>query len=191
MANMSNATNAKLGVIIKWDEKRGFGFIAQEHEQNDIFVHRVCLNDRTSVNVGQLVEFDFFWDNRKNKYQATFCQVIDNATDCMKLRLSHKFEFAVPFYQTPYYQQEVQMPYPSYEHQDYKKSDSITTISTICDSEFSLFSEDGELKLLPFDYERKVSHAFSTPVASEMTASDFCFDDEANPLAVECDYLFE
>jgi cold shock CspA family protein len=194
-------TNPKLGVIVKWNEKSGFGFISQENAPNDIFVHRCCLTDRNALAVGQLVTYDFFWDDRKNKFQASFCHVIDNPTQDIIMRMSHKFDvhYDAPsygYYQKPYQQ----LPYnhaPSahanvqYENVNKKtleRSNSTSTISGFASSASSVVSLDDELhELLPFDIERQESHAFSTPRAS----NDSCFDDNTSPLLVECEDLFD
>jgi len=191
--------NPKLGVIVKWNEKSGFGFISQENAPNDIFVHRCCLKDRNTLAVGLLVTYDFFWDDRKNKFQASYCHVIDNPSQNTIMRMSHKFDVhydtpAYGYYQKPYQQ----LPYNNassarnsaqYENvKTLERSNSTSTISGLASSASSVVSLDDELlELLPFDIERKESHAFSTPRASH----DFSFDDTTSPLLVECEDLFD
>ena len=53
------------GTIISWLE-RGFGFIARDDMQGDIFIHRSALTpDRTELSIGTRVEFEIGEFNSK------------------------------------------------------------------------------------------------------------------------------
>lgn len=70
---------SKVGIVCRWDEERGFGFIAQDGGQSDIFVHRTCLVGCNLLTVGDKVVFDAVYDDRKSKFQAVSCSITEFA----------------------------------------------------------------------------------------------------------------
>jgi uncharacterized membrane protein YsdA (DUF1294 family)/cold shock CspA family protein len=46
------------GIVVKFDEKRGFGFIRSKALSEDVFVHIRELPDRQPLSVGQQVQFE-------------------------------------------------------------------------------------------------------------------------------------
>lgn len=46
------------GTIARWFENRGFGFIAVEGQDNDIFVHINDMDGYSNPQMGDKVEFD-------------------------------------------------------------------------------------------------------------------------------------
>jgi len=46
------------GIIVKFDEKRGFGFIRSKTLPKDVFVHIQEVRDQQSLSVGQTVQFE-------------------------------------------------------------------------------------------------------------------------------------
>jgi len=55
------------GVVTKWDEARGMGFLTPESGGTDVFVHRCNLADGNSLEQGAYVVFEGSWDAQKNK----------------------------------------------------------------------------------------------------------------------------
>ncbi|UCH36906.1 MAG: cold shock domain-containing protein [Candidatus Bathyarchaeota archaeon] len=52
------------GTIARWFDHRGFGFISVDGQPNDIFVHVTDMNDYSSPQSGDTVEFDVSETNR-------------------------------------------------------------------------------------------------------------------------------
>jgi cold shock CspA family protein len=67
---------SKIGIVKHWNEDRGFGHIGQEHDPQDIFVHRTCLMGAASLKVNDRVLYDAIYDDRKKKFQAVSCKII-------------------------------------------------------------------------------------------------------------------
>ena len=64
----------RTGVVKKFIEGKSFGFIAPDDGGEDIFVHRnVC--EGGDIAEGQTVAFEEEWNSRKQKSQATYCEV--------------------------------------------------------------------------------------------------------------------
>ncbi len=67
-----SATAALLnkGTVKKWIEERGFGFIVDDADKKEIFVHRSKLNveqgGKLALTEGQEVEFDIGFKNGKS-----------------------------------------------------------------------------------------------------------------------------
>ena len=63
------------GVVKKFFEDKGFGFITPDDGGEDVFVHRSCNGeDRTAyLEEGVKVNYEAEWDDRKNKYKASSC----------------------------------------------------------------------------------------------------------------------
>jgi len=70
---------SKIGTVCRWDEDRGFGFIGQDGGQADIFVHRTCLQGVNLLEVGDKVSYDAIYDDRKQKFQAITCTILEPA----------------------------------------------------------------------------------------------------------------
>lgn len=68
---------SKVGFVKRWDEERGFGFIGQEGGQSDIFVHRTCLVGVNALNLNDRVLYDAIYDDRKQKFQAISCTLLE------------------------------------------------------------------------------------------------------------------
>jgi uncharacterized membrane protein YsdA (DUF1294 family)/cold shock CspA family protein len=59
------------GTIIKWDEAKGFCFIAPEKGGADVFLHRQSISGgETQPKVGAAVSFELGWDNQKRPRAA-------------------------------------------------------------------------------------------------------------------------
>merc|ERR1711874_947721 len=63
------------GVVKKFFEDKGFGFITPDDGSEEVFVHRKVNGDDRSAYLeeGQEVEYETEWDDRKGKYKATSC----------------------------------------------------------------------------------------------------------------------
>eukprot|EP00408_Alexandrium_pacificum_P013698 CAMPEP_0171232438 /NCGR_PEP_ID=MMETSP0790-20130122/40409_1 /TAXON_ID=2925 /ORGANISM="Alexandrium catenella, Strain OF101" /LENGTH=80 /DNA_ID=CAMNT_0011698675 /DNA_START=17 /DNA_END=256 /DNA_ORIENTATION=- len=65
------------GVVKKFFEDKGFGFITPDDGGEDVFVHRKCHgdgNDRSAyLEDGDKVTYETEWDDRKQKYSAASC----------------------------------------------------------------------------------------------------------------------
>mmetsp|Transcript_111455 Transcript_111455/g.347409 ORF Transcript_111455/g.347409 Transcript_111455/m.347409 type:complete len:102 (+) Transcript_111455:74-379(+) len=65
------------GVVKKFFEDKGFGFITPDDGGDDVFVHRKCYgegNDRSAyLEEGDKVTYETEWDDRKQKYSASSC----------------------------------------------------------------------------------------------------------------------
>eukprot|EP00413_Alexandrium_margalefii_P012658 CAMPEP_0204529754 /NCGR_PEP_ID=MMETSP0661-20131031/10242_1 /ASSEMBLY_ACC=CAM_ASM_000606 /TAXON_ID=109239 /ORGANISM="Alexandrium margalefi, Strain AMGDE01CS-322" /LENGTH=133 /DNA_ID=CAMNT_0051535797 /DNA_START=78 /DNA_END=479 /DNA_ORIENTATION=- len=59
------------GTVKKWFDEKGFGFIAPDEGGDDVFVHRLALNDAESLEQGDTVTFVKEYDDRKGKYKAS------------------------------------------------------------------------------------------------------------------------
>jgi len=57
------------GEVAKWNDDRGFGFIKREGA-GDVFVHVNDLSGCESLNVGDIVQYTYVYDERKGKYRA-------------------------------------------------------------------------------------------------------------------------
>ena len=63
------------GVVKKFFEDKGFGFITPDDGSEDIFVHRKCAGgDREAyLEEGTQVEYEVEWNDQKGKYSASSC----------------------------------------------------------------------------------------------------------------------
>jgi CspA family cold shock protein len=61
-----------IGTVVRWDHKKGFGFIERDDGAPDVFVHCCALRDRSAdfLPIGTRVQFDIETDERKNKLRA-------------------------------------------------------------------------------------------------------------------------
>lgn len=77
---------SKIGIVKRWDDDRGFGFIGQDGGQADIFVHRTCLMGHVNMlNVGDKVSYDAIYDDRKQKFQAITCHLVESVVPSPRL----------------------------------------------------------------------------------------------------------
>ncbi|CAK9003498.1 unnamed protein product [Durusdinium trenchii] len=59
------------GVLVRWNNEKGFGFIQPQDNSEDVFCHVSDLQDgEGSVQEGDYVLYSEKWDNRKGKYRA-------------------------------------------------------------------------------------------------------------------------
>merc|ERR1712110_337211 len=65
------------GVVKKFFEDKGFGFITPDDGGEDVFVHRKCHGDGQDrsayLEEGDKVTYETDWDDRKQKYSAASC----------------------------------------------------------------------------------------------------------------------
>lgn len=63
------------GTIKKWFMDKGYGFIQSDLSDHDIFVHFSVItnNDRKSLNIGEVVQFETEVDQNTGKLRATAC----------------------------------------------------------------------------------------------------------------------
>mmetsp|Transcript_7477 Transcript_7477/g.18861 ORF Transcript_7477/g.18861 Transcript_7477/m.18861 type:complete len:133 (-) Transcript_7477:211-609(-) len=65
------------GTVKRWNDEKGFGFIAPDDGSEDIFVHRTVLGGGAEyLDEDAKVEFETRWDDRKGKYAAASCSVL-------------------------------------------------------------------------------------------------------------------
>jgi len=58
------------GVVKSWNDERGFGFIGEEGQEEDAFVHRNDLYMCEGLVAGDKVAFDRVFDDQKGKWKA-------------------------------------------------------------------------------------------------------------------------
>merc|ERR1711934_440941 len=64
------------GVVKKFMEDKGFGFITPDDGGDDVFIHIKQCNGADSLSEGDKVSFDNEWNDRKGKYNAENCTVL-------------------------------------------------------------------------------------------------------------------
>merc|ERR1711862_24805 len=74
---MGQARSMPTGVVKKFFEDKGFGFITPDDGGEDVFVHRSVHGDGSDrsayLEEGDKVEFESEWNDRKGKYSCTSC----------------------------------------------------------------------------------------------------------------------
>merc|ERR1712216_843294 len=65
---LSVLTMASSGVCKRWNDEKGFGFIAPNEGGDDLFVHRTALVGSQALAEGDNVQYDATYDDRKGKY---------------------------------------------------------------------------------------------------------------------------
>jgi CspA family cold shock protein len=60
----------KTGTVKQYNAGRGFGFIAPNDSERDVFAHVSQLVDMDALEIGQSVQFETAIDSRRNKLQA-------------------------------------------------------------------------------------------------------------------------
>mmetsp|Transcript_37021 Transcript_37021/g.50678 ORF Transcript_37021/g.50678 Transcript_37021/m.50678 type:complete len:122 (-) Transcript_37021:223-588(-) len=65
------------GIVKKFFEEKGFGFITPDDGSEDVFVHRKVHGDggdrSAYLEEGDKVTYETEWDDRKQKYNASSC----------------------------------------------------------------------------------------------------------------------
>ena len=63
------------GVVKKFFQDKGFGFITPDDGSDDVFVHRFVSGDdrRAYLEEGDRVNYEVEWGDRKGKYKASSC----------------------------------------------------------------------------------------------------------------------
>lgn len=85
---------SKVGIVKRWDEERGFGFIGQEGGQSDIFVHRTCLVGMNALQVNDRVFYEAIYDDKKSKFQAISCSMCPPTNELPPLNGLHHGSFS-------------------------------------------------------------------------------------------------
>ena len=69
---MHSDTNKKQGIIVQWNDERGFGFLKKEGESKKIFFHISKIKTHSSHKpaVGDKVIFEIKHDYNKNQISA-------------------------------------------------------------------------------------------------------------------------
>merc|ERR1712138_365959 len=65
------------GVVKKFMEDKGFGFITPDDGGDDVFIH-IKQVDGGELSEGDKVSFDNEWNDRKGKYNANNCTVLSS-----------------------------------------------------------------------------------------------------------------
>merc|ERR1712086_986889 len=65
------STMSSTGTIKKFFEEKGFGFITPDDGSEDVFAHVKECPDLEGCQVGDAVNYDTKWDDRKGKNNAT------------------------------------------------------------------------------------------------------------------------
>ena len=58
------------GVVSRWDNGRGFGFIRPDDGSKDVFCHVTVIQDGNSLEEGSAVSYLAIYDDRRRKYRA-------------------------------------------------------------------------------------------------------------------------
>ena len=71
------------GVVKKFFEDKGFGFITPDDGSRDVFVHRLVNGDDSSAYLeeGDKVNYEVEWDDQKGKYKASSCDGFKSSGD--------------------------------------------------------------------------------------------------------------
>lgn len=60
----------KIGVVGRWNEDRGFGFIKPDEGDKELFVHRSSIRQGMQLSSGQAVSFEVKWNENKQQNHA-------------------------------------------------------------------------------------------------------------------------
>ena len=58
------------GVVTRWDNGRGFGFIKPDQGGKEVFCHVTVIQDGNSLDEGSKVSYAAVYDDRRRKYRA-------------------------------------------------------------------------------------------------------------------------
>ena len=61
---------SKTGVVGRWNNDRGFGFITPDEGGEDLFCHVSQITDGNALEEGRAVSYDVSYDDRRQKYRA-------------------------------------------------------------------------------------------------------------------------
>merc|ERR1712151_552764 len=67
---------SRTGVVKKFMEDKGFGFITPDDGGDDVFIHIKQCNGAESLSEGDKVTFDEEWNDRKGKMGGANCTVV-------------------------------------------------------------------------------------------------------------------
>lgn len=60
----------RTGVVRRWNDDRGFGFIKPDEEDKELFVHRSSVRQGMQLSSGQAVSFEVKWNEQKQQNHA-------------------------------------------------------------------------------------------------------------------------
>jgi len=64
------------GIVKKWFDDKGFGFITPDNGGEDAFIHRSNLDGAEALTEGDAVRFETEWDDRKGKMKCSTCSLV-------------------------------------------------------------------------------------------------------------------
>jgi CspA family cold shock protein len=75
------------GVVVGWNENRGFGFVRPAEGGADVFVHRRDITNAVMLSQGMNVIFDVVMEEPRGKPRAIQVRVIDESGRRARLNL--------------------------------------------------------------------------------------------------------
>eukprot|EP00421_Protoceratium_reticulatum_P020071 CAMPEP_0168381118 /NCGR_PEP_ID=MMETSP0228-20121227/12712_1 /TAXON_ID=133427 /ORGANISM="Protoceratium reticulatum, Strain CCCM 535 (=CCMP 1889)" /LENGTH=76 /DNA_ID=CAMNT_0008394207 /DNA_START=51 /DNA_END=277 /DNA_ORIENTATION=+ len=67
---------SKSGVMKRWNDEKGYGFIRPDDGGEDVFLHRSALPQGEEINDGDALRFDVSYDEQKGKTKASNASIV-------------------------------------------------------------------------------------------------------------------